>query len=254
MTNNVTAPVTPPAPRPAAAPAGHRHESVSYTGQTKLIFLWPLVAFGYLFRYMPGNPEVIGWIFIATLIICLLAVCVDLTRNHAVFWMVVVLLIVVFGFWLRDAKGITLFGDIYRWFASMDVVYNKGMGLALSIVLSIFFLIGLGWSYANNRYTMTHNEVVHHVWGRGDTSIGRGSRVITVVYPDWFEFMLCLAGTIIIHDNTGRTVIARTEHVPFLLLKAGKIDRLLESIEVHGDDQAGAAADHAAASNADDWH
>ena len=253
MANTPATSPPPLSPPPARAP--HKHESVSYTGHTKLLFMWPVILIGYLFWLIPINKEVAGWIFIWTIVICTLAVCVDLSRNHAFFWLAVAIAITFLGFWLRDAKHITLFGDIYRWFANRNVTYDPGMGLSISIILSIAWIGSFAWSYMNNRYTMTHNEVVHHVWGRGDTSIGRGARVITIQYPDFFEWLLCLAGTIIINDNTGRTVIARTEHVPLLPFKSGKIDKLLESVEVTADDQAAAVADAGhAESNADDWH
>ncbi len=231
-------------------------DRVSWTAHPKSIFLWPLVLAGYLFWFPANwgwNAGGLGWAYILIAFFVILAVAVDLSRNYAIFAGVALALIIVGGWWLRDVKGITVLGDIYRAFARLNVRYDPPLGLALSILLSIVVVVGLAWAWGNNRYTMTHNEIVHHVFGRGDMSIGRGARVFRTNYPDVFERILCFAGTISIYDNTGRAQILRTEHVPFLSRKAKKMDKILETLQVTTDDTVTApdTADH---DGADDLH
>jgi hypothetical protein len=243
-------------------PVRARHEErvdrVSWTAHTKAVFLWPLVAAGYLFWAFDRSgllgATTLGWLYIVVLTLVILAVTVDLSRNYAVFCVLCVVLIYVLGLWLRDAKGITVLGNIYNAFARLQVRYDAALGLALSILLSLIFAIGLIWAWLNNRYTMTHNEIVHHVTGKGDISIGRGARVIRITYPDAFEWLLCLAGTIAVYDNTGRTQILKTEQVPLLPLKNRKIDKILESLEVTTDDGSSDTADVGDHGGADDLH
>lgn len=246
----------PASPSPLPAPAAHAHvhthakdepHSVTYCGHTKIIFLWPIIAMGYLFWPLQTwnllSKETLGWIYFLVMATVLLAVTVDLSRNFGLVWLLLIAFIVTLGRWLADAKQIRVLSDMYGWFRGLDVEYSRGFGLAFSVLLSIVFLVGLIWAWANNRYTMTHNEVIHHIWGRGDRSVGRGARVITMLYPDWFEFLICMAGTIIVYDNTGRTQICKSEHVPLLPLRASKIQKILESLEVtHDDDMTAAAA------------
>jgi hypothetical protein len=217
---------------------------VSYTGHTKIIYLWPIILMGYLFRLFPESwthTETLAWVYLLLSLTCNLAVTVDLSRNYGIFWLVFILLVVVSGMWLKDRWQIPLLSNLIHWFAGLNVHYDRGYGLAFSIILSFFFVIGLFWAWANHRYTMTHNEVVHHVWGRGDRSVGRGARIINVTYPDWFEFLLCFAGTIVVHDSTGRTTICRSENVPLLPFRARKIDKILETVRVT--DESSAAMD-----------
>jgi hypothetical protein len=232
-----------PAPAPAApqelrpaprAAASERVREVSWTAHSKSIFLWPIVAAGYLFWPLDGGTGsmTIGWVYVLIVTLVLLAVTVDLSRNYAVFCILFVAFIYILGRWLKDVKGITVIGNIYNAFASLQVHYDRSTGLALSILLSLVFLIGVGWAWLNSRYTMTHNEIVHHVMGRGDISIGRGARVIRITYPDAFEWLLCLSGTIAVYDNTGRAQILRTEQVTLLPFRSRKIDKILESLEV----------------------
>jgi len=230
---------------------------VSWTAHSKSIFLWPIVAAGYIFWPLDNGSHsaTLGWVYVLLVTLVVLAVTVDLSRNYAVFCVLLVGFIYILGRWLKDAKGITVLGNIYNAFASLQVHYDRSTGLALSILLSLIFLIGLGWAWLNSRYTMTHNEIVHHVLGRGDISIGRGARVIRITYPDAFEWLLCLSGTIAVYDNTGRAQILRTEQVALLPFRAKKIDKILETLEVttDGSDTTAASngADHA---GADDLH
>lgn len=253
-----TTPVNPTTPAAPAQPAREPHvHTVTYCGHTKLIFLWPIIALGYVLWPIAGwggNSETLGWIYLLSSITVILAVTTDLNRNFGIFWLVLLAFIVTLGRWLADAKGIPILGNIAHWFAGLDVQYNRAFGLCFSIIMSVFFVIGILWAWSNNRYTMTHNEVLHHVWGRGDTSVGRGARVITMLYPDWFEFIICLAGTIIVYDNTGRTQICRSEHVPLLPFRAGRIQKILESLEVTQDDTCAAAGDQAGNDGTDDLH
>src|SRR5437868_10872193 len=82
-------------PGTTAAPAthapAHHHaapvHSVTYTGHTKLIFLWPMILLGFLFVPLAkwnANLTTLGWIYILTAVGCILAVTVDLNRNYGI--------------------------------------------------------------------------------------------------------------------------------------------------------------------------
>jgi hypothetical protein len=256
------APAAPPQVHPASPEIRRRREPrvnrVRWTAHPKTFFLWPIVAAGYVFTALDKwgwvSPGTLGWLYVLLMTMVILTVTVDLGLFWAAFSVLVVLVIYFLGRWLQDAKSITIIGDIYRAFAHLQVQYDRATGTGLSILLSFPFAIGLLWAWFNNRYTMTHNEIVHHQTGRGDVSVGRGARVIRVMYPDAFEYVLGFAGTISIYDNTGRNLILKTEQVPLLPLKKRKIEKILESLEVTTDDGSSDTADVGDHAGADDMH
>ena len=77
----------------------------------------------------------------------LLTLGVDVDRNQAVFWVVLIAGFWILGLWLQGPQ-LHFFGDIYRWFANLDVQYNRNFGLAISVLLLVPYLIMLGYSRA----------------------------------------------------------------------------------------------------------
>ena len=67
-----------------------------------------------------------------------------------------------------------------------------------------------------------------------------------IVYPDFFELLLCLAGDLVIFDSVGRRELRRIQHVPFLPFVRKRINRILEKTAITAgemDDEAEAAAE-----------
>jgi hypothetical protein len=176
----------------------------------------------------------LGWIYIWVLIVVLLTLGVDVDRNQFVFWLVLIVLFWVLGLWLKDAKGITFFGDVYRWFASLNVEYNRSLGLALSVLLLVPYLIMLGWARLNDRWRITHNEFEHHSFGKMDDSLGRGAKSIRAIFPDVLELALGLAGTLIVYNATGTKELRRIPHVMFLPFVRRRLDKILEKTAITG--------------------
>ena len=87
-------------------------------------------------------------------------------------------------------------------------------------------------SRLNDRWRITPNEFEHYVFGRSDKSMGRGAKQVGSDYPDIWELLLCLAGTLVIKDAQGQRTLGRIENVPFLPIRMAKINRILQSIRV----------------------
>ena len=218
--------------------------SVVFYSYPKLLFCWPLIVFGPLFWFLVGPPqnpasgglEVLGWLYLLVGTMVLLTVGIDLERNYTVFWVVAFLLFFFLGRWLVDAKGFTFFGDIYGWFRDLDLQYDRGFGLALSIFLVGPYLVMLVWSRLQHKWRITHNEFEHYSWGRTDDSLARGAKRVRSTYPDVLELLLGLgAGTLIVYSATGRSELRRIHNVPFLPLVRRRINRILELTAVTTD-------------------
>ena len=176
--------------------------------------------------------EVIGWIYLWVAVLVLLTLGVDVDRNQAAFWVILVVAMYVLGMWLRDVKHFTVFGDLYRWFGNLDVQYDRSFGLAISIVLLVPYVLMVIWGHINDRWRITHNEFEHFSFGRLDDSLGRGAKTIRTSFPDMFELLLGLAGTLVVYNATGTKELRRIPHVMFLPLVRKRLDKILETTAI----------------------
>lgn len=231
-----------PTPAPVSSVSPHTHpgtgpHEVRFISYPKLLFIWPLILMGYLLYPFTGGapstgPSTAAWLYIWALILVIMAIGVDVGRNAAVFWLVLIGGVYFLGLWLRDVQGITVFGDIYKFFRGLNVQYDRSLGLALSILLTIPYLIMVGWAWVNDRWRITHNEVEHYSMGRMDDSLGRGAKTIRSEFPDVFELILGMCGTLIIFDSTGTRELRRIPHVMFLPFVRDKLAKILERTAV----------------------
>ncbi len=202
----------------------------------KLLFIWPIIAAGLLLWPVDAwnwlSPETEGWIYLAVVGVVLLTIGIDLERDHAIFWLVFFVAVFFIGRWLADVQGFTLFGDIYRGFASLDVAYDRSFGLALSLLLLPPYAVMWLWARVQHKWRITHNEFEHFSWGRADDSLARGAKRVRSTYPDLLELLLAGSGTLIVYSATGRSELRRIPHVPLIFLVRRRIDRLLESTQV----------------------
>lgn len=213
------------------------HEVVFYS-YPKLLFCWPLLLLGpaLWFFAAPGASEpvleVLGWVYMLAVVLVVLTLGVDFERNIAFFWAVVILLFYFLGMWLSEKSGFTLFGNLFRFFADLDVSYSRGLGLAVSVLLSVPYVVMIIWARLQHKWRITHNEFERYSWGRADDSLARGAKRVRSSYPDLLELLLCGSGTLVVYSATGRTELLRIRNVPLLPLKRRRIDRILEQTAV----------------------
>lgn len=231
-----------PAPSaPAQQPQPHVHkpavDEVTFVGYPKLLFIWPLIVAGLVFYPFAsaandGALATMGWLYITITGLVLLALGVDVNRNQAVFWVVLIFALWILGLYLNAVRNIPVFGWILGWFESINVKYDKGLGLALSIVMLIPYVIMMVYARLNDRWRITHNEFEHYSFGRMDDALGRGAKTIRIEFPDVFELMLGMAGTIIVYNATGTQELRRIPHVMFLPLVRKRLTKVLETVSV----------------------
>jgi hypothetical protein len=212
--------------------------AVNFYSYSKLLFAWPLIVIGVLFYFIAGaSPtdtmsEVLGWIYIFAALIVILTIGVDIERNYAFVWLVIFGLFFFLGRWLQDAQQITVFGNIYSFFANAEVRYNRGLGLSLSVLLAVPYAVMLLWARIQHKWRITYNEFEHYSWGRADDSLARGAKRVRSSYPDLLELLLAGAGTLVVYSATGRSELRRIRHVPLLPLLRWRINKILETTQV----------------------
>jgi uncharacterized membrane protein YobD (UPF0266 family) len=214
-------------------PGGERIVLYSYP---PLIYIWPVIVLGFLFWFtdkVPGMSHTLeAWIYIITLVVVLLTMGIDVNRNMAVFWVVVLAALSFCVLWLRGAKGFVIFDQIGVFFARLEPQYNAELGMITSIFLSAVYIIVIVGARINDKWVFTQNEIEHYAMFRGSSSLGRGAKGVRATYRDFFELMVLLAGDVEVRTAQGNRVLARMQNVPFLVLKMRKIDRILASYSV----------------------
>ena len=213
----------------------NRHEVIFYT-YPKFLFCWPLIVVGFVLwafdHWQVADTETLAWAWGITLLVVLVTLGFDLNRNYTMFWVVLIGGIWILIAWLRDVKSVRIFSDIYDFFADLNPSYSRSIGAIISIVLFVLYLIMWVWTRLNSKWRITHNEFEHYQFGRMDDSLARGAKRVRSSYPDFFEFLLCLAGDLVIFDSTGRRELRRINHVPMLPLVRKRINRILEATAV----------------------
>ncbi|QNN24702.1 hypothetical protein HED60_21305 [Planctomycetales bacterium ZRK34] len=214
--------------------------AVVFFAYPKLLFIWPLIVAGPLFWLAiwagadgTGSLEVFAWLYMFLMVIVILTIGVDIERNYAVLWFVIFLALFFAGKWLATNETFKWgIGNIYNWFANMDVQYDRNLGLALSIFLLPPYLVMILWSRVQHKWRITHNEFEQYSWGRADDSLARGAKRVRSTYPDLLELLLCGAGTLIVYSATGRSELRRIHNVPLLFLVRKRLNNLLEQTAV----------------------
>ncbi|MEE9211080.1 MAG: hypothetical protein V3U29_00330 [Phycisphaeraceae bacterium] len=222
-----------------AEPTNHNEpNAVIFRAYPKLLFCWPLIAVGVLFWFVASvaNHEVLGWLYLLTVSLVLLTVGIDVKRNYALLWVAVFCLFYFLGRWLQDTQGFTFFGNIYKWFAGIDVQHNASFGLALSIFLAVPYAVMLIWGRFQHKWRVTPNEFEHYSFGRANDSLAPGPKRVRTAYPDLLELLLCGSGTLIVYSATDQSELRRFHHVPLLPLLRRRIDRILAAAAVTSTD------------------
>ncbi len=233
----------------AAESGAAAHEVVFHT-YPKLLFIWPIIAAGFLFwpigspdGWVSVNNESLGWVYLLICVVVVLTIGVDIERNHAVFWAAAIGMFFFLGLWLSEKTGFTFFGNVFNFFEDQEVAYNRGFGLSVSILLLIPYLTMLIWARMQHRWRITHNEFEHYAWGRADDSLARGAKRVRSTYPDLLELLLGGSGTLIVYSATGRSELRRIPHVPMIFRVRKRINRLLEATAVTARPDADALAE-----------
>ncbi|MFN0137928.1 MAG: hypothetical protein ACKVS9_17635 [Phycisphaerae bacterium] len=233
-------------PTPSTVVPPHAHKSpdsknsiheVRFVGYPKLLFIWPIILAGLIFYTFahalnPGALETLGWVYITILGVVILAMGVDVNRNQAIFWFVAIFACWILGLYLNAVRNIPVFGWLLGWLDSIDVQYNGALGLAISIVLLVPYLIMIVYARLNDHWRITHNEFEHYSLGRMDDSLGRGAKTIRTEFPDVFEMLLGLAGTMIVYNASGTQELRRIPHVMFLPMVRQRLNKVLETVSV----------------------
>jgi hypothetical protein len=214
----------------------------------KFVYLWLVIALGYIFDWPIGyhqwaSENALGWWYLATMMTVFLTTCVDLNRVASLLWLSLIAIITLGYFLVSVTVGETFLDSIGRFFAGLTPPYPTEWALAFSVVASIPFVIMVIGVRINDKWLISHNKFEHRTLFGKDDSLARGAKRVKASYPDLLELLLLGSGTLTIYSaqGTGTIVLAEIRNIPFLILRMGRIDRILESMQVDttADEEAG---------------
>jgi hypothetical protein len=232
--------VSPGAADAGAAKRAPRIHELRFGSYPLFTLFWPLIAVGELCAAMLHWNEAwqvpLTWVYLTTLLTCMVAVGFDVRRNLAIGWALFVGLLWIGGLYLRDALDLPVLGHLYDFFAGIDARVEPGFMHAMSVLIGIG-LVGVFLNVLiNHRWRITPNEL--HLVRRGEMedAITRGAKRLSVEYPDVFEMLLLGAGHIVVRDSRGKEEIRRIPRVPLLLFREKQLDQIAEAwAVVHAD-------------------
>lgn len=194
---------------------------------SKAIVLHPLIWLGILLEFLTPliGHYAAGWIYTITLIVVLLAATIDLNRNKSFFLLVSIFGIGMMGLWL-GSNGVPILAQFYEFFHSLEMSYSVVAGSVVAVILLPVLLTSVIMSRIDHEVTVTYNEVTYKSLGLETRSWPRSDITLRARYPDMFEFLLCLSGSIDIYREG--TLVATIDHVPLLPWKMTELDRILE--------------------------
>lgn len=207
----------------------------------QFVFSWPVIVFGFIFAAIQSlgwvgdtGQSAIAWTYITIVCLVMLAMGVDLGRNSSIFCLV----LFVGGWfgilWLQAAHGVTLFARIGELIRSLQPHISSSAMVAVSIILTIIYLMMVLMAFFNDRWRITHNEIEHRSFGHKEDATGRGAKRVMAKYPDVLELLICCSGTIEVYSSLGTQKLVTIKNVPLLPLRMKKISRILETTSVEG--------------------
>lgn len=222
------------------ANSGNTIHEVRFTAYPKLLYIWPIILAGFLLYPLAGAAAdgstfeaVLGWVYIMIIAFVILTLGVDVDRNSAIFLVVLTVAVWLGAFVLENFKDVPILSWVHDFFVEqLNVKYDRGFGMALSVILLIPFTMMVIVARFNDRWRITHNEFEHYSFGKMDDSLGRGAKSIRASYPDVFELVLGMAGTLVVYNATGTQELRRINNVLFLPLVRKKLNKILETTSV----------------------
>jgi len=172
-------------------PGQRRKSQIVFFSYPKFLYVWPLILVTALFPLLGDliSPQAEGWVIVVTLLIVLMAMGFDLSRNLTISWGVTVIASVFCILWLKDAKNVLFFNEIGHYLTSKNPVVSRDWQYLFALFGGILYLIMCVNAHVNQRWRISHNEIEHFAMLSKDDSLGRGAKRIITSYPDFLALL-----------------------------------------------------------------
>ena len=208
-----------------------------------VVFLFPLVLVGFLMGPVSDmgllSPETCSWVWIGTGVFCILALVTDFSAGVVGFLVAISVALPFANYFFKTTRGIDILGDIHRYFADKDIMYQgslREVGITLSIVFGIIILCSIIWTSLDRTYKVESLIVRRYRFLRGTPTVISDTRNADSRYPNLLKAFMLLAGDVVIQnpENQEWVIIRNVIGLPF---RIGKIRRTLRIMDVKSVDK-----------------
>lgn len=203
-----------------------------------VVFLFPLVLAGFLLGPVSDigllSPEICAWVWIGTGVFCILALVADFSAGVVGFLVAIGAALPFANYFFKTTRGIDVLGDIHRYFADKDIMYQgslREVGITLSIVFGVIILCSIIWTNLDRTYKVESLIVRRYRFLRGTPTVISDTRNADSRYPNLLKAFMLLAGDVVIQspENQEWVIIRNVIGLPF---RIGKIRRTLRIMDV----------------------
>ncbi len=214
-----------------------------FTSFGSLIYCWPIIIVGFLGAALdawgvihaptsahPGDTaySIMGWVWLITVLFTLVVLGTDVSRNVALVWILVIGLLITGGAFVNAQYHIPVLGNIYDYFARLNVQFDKGTAVATSVVLLIVLFVVVVHALLDGRHEISSREVTHRHFLRASESWPLNINRVRLDWPDLLEMIVLFgAGHLVIIDQDRREVL-RIPNIPFLWFFRDEVNRILD--------------------------
>lgn len=205
---------------------------VTFTSFSSLVYVWPIVAVGYFLLGLHalgwGDPGVLGWIWLFTIVFVLIVMGSDISRDAGLVWVLAAALILTLGALLNARFQLPVLGWIYGHFSSLGVAIDGGTVRALCELLLILLAIVVIYSLFDGRHEISSREVTHRRLLRASENLPLYSNRIRLDWPDLLEMIALFgAGHLVVIDQDRKEVM-RIANIPCLWFFRQEINGILD--------------------------
>jgi hypothetical protein len=190
----------------------------------------PLVSWGYV------SDTTYGIVWTTALILVLLALSQNLSRNVTLFVAAVAIILFFGAGWIGSATGVTILSDISHWFGSRDIPGPKDTAQMVAIASLLGIFLDKVVSRFNDYWVVGGNQIDHIVEGQSETSFPRMNTTVNTTYPNWLAAALTLSGDISFRNPSEKEprIIRNVPLCPFVAKRVRKRLDVLDVEDVRG--------------------
>ncbi|MGE0481001.1 MAG: hypothetical protein AB7Q17_11070 [Phycisphaerae bacterium] len=205
---------------------------VTFTSFSSLIYVWPIVVVGYFLLGLHwlgwGDPGVLGWIWLFTIVFVLIVMGSDISRDTGLVWILVAALILTLGALLNARFQLPVLGWLYGHFSSLGVAIDGGTVRALCELLLILLAVVVVHSLFDGRHEISSREVTHRRMLRASENLPLYSNRVRLDWPDLLEMIALFgAGHLVVIDQDRKEVM-RIPNIPCLWFFRAEINGILD--------------------------
>ncbi|MEW6741569.1 MAG: hypothetical protein AB1486_02325 [Planctomycetota bacterium] len=212
-----------------------RRGPIKLTDWPPLIHAWHYILVSWICVVLVGtgvmSPEPASWLCNIFLIITMTIIMTDFRPVWFLVFIIALALVLAISKILA-LSGIGILSSFWSWVQALDPSFDAtDHGIATAII-TLLYLLMLGFQPFLNYWEVDHNEVRHVRGGRVDNTYTRQNYDFGSRYKDALEFLSTLSAEFVIKEKGSAHVVSQISSVPLFPFRRRRIDDVLRTLAV----------------------